>query len=73
MLENHLATPFATEVLTMIVMVEAVDMTDDEETVAMCVRDNSRKREQNVRTTARCQMHRTACLYPAILIRARPE
>lgn len=43
MLENHLATPFATEVLGMIVMVEAVDMTDDEEIVAMCVRDRWRQ------------------------------
>jgi hypothetical protein len=43
MLENHLATPFATEVLGMIVMVEAVDMTDDEEIVAMCVRDKWRQ------------------------------
>lgn len=42
-LENHLATPFATEVLGMIVIVEAIDMTDDEEIVAMCVRDKWRQ------------------------------
>jgi hypothetical protein len=39
MLENHLATPFATEVLGTSVIVKAIEMTDDEEIVAMCVRD----------------------------------
>jgi hypothetical protein len=43
MLENHLATPFATRVLGLIVMVETIDMTDDEEIVAICVRDRWRQ------------------------------
>lgn len=43
MLENHLAVPFATEVLGMTVTVETIDMTDDEEIVAVCVRGKSRQ------------------------------
>jgi hypothetical protein len=44
MLENHLAVPFSTEVLSMTVTVETIDMTDDEEIVAVCVRGKSRQR-----------------------------
>jgi Calcium binding len=44
MLENHLAVPFSTEVLGMTVTVETIDMTDDEEIVAVCVRGKSRQR-----------------------------
>lgn len=43
MLEHHLAVPFSTEVLGMTVTVETIDMTDDDEIVAVCVRDNSRQ------------------------------
>ena len=43
MLENHLAVPFSTEVLGMTVTVETIDMTDDEEIVAVCVRAKSRQ------------------------------
>ncbi len=41
MLENHLVVPFSTEVLGMTVTVETIDMTDDEEIVAVCVRGKS--------------------------------
>ena len=43
MLENHLVVPFSTEVLGATVTVETIDMTDDEEFVAVCVRDKSRQ------------------------------
>lgn len=43
MLEDHLAMPFSTEVLGMKVTVECIDMTDDEEIVAVCVRGRSRQ------------------------------
>lgn len=43
MLENHLAVPFSTDVLGMTVTVETIDMTDDEEIVAMGVRGKSRQ------------------------------
>ena len=43
MLENHLAVPFSTNVLGMAVTVEAIDLTDDEEIVAVCVRGRSRQ------------------------------
>lgn len=43
MLENHLAVPFSTEVLGITVTVETIDMTDDEEIVAVCVRGKSRQ------------------------------
>jgi hypothetical protein len=33
MLENHVAMPFATEVLGIVVIVDTIDMTDDEEIV----------------------------------------
>lgn len=43
MLENHPAVPFSTEVLGMTVTVETIDMTDDEEIVAVCVRGKWRQ------------------------------
>ena|ERR1700730_11537281 len=43
MLENHLVVPFSTEVLGETVTVETIDMTDDEEIVAVCVRGKSRQ------------------------------
>ena len=43
MLENHLVVPFSTNVLGMAVTVEAIDLTDDEEIVAVCVRGRSRQ------------------------------
>ena len=43
MLETHLVVPFATEVLGMTVTVETIDMTDDEEIMAVCVRGKSRQ------------------------------
>jgi len=46
MLEDHLAVPFTTEVLGMEVTVERIDMTDDEEIVAVCAR---RKFRQQIR------------------------
>ncbi|MBA2601978.1 MAG: hypothetical protein H0U94_00180, partial [Acidobacteria bacterium] len=44
MLEEHLAMPFSTEVLGMEVTVDRIDMTDDEEIVAVCARGRSRQR-----------------------------
>jgi len=44
MLENDLALPFKTEVLGMEVTVERVDLTDDEDIVAICRRGNARQR-----------------------------
>ena len=44
MLEEYLAVPFKTEVLGMEVTVERVDMTDDEQIVAVCSRGKSRQR-----------------------------
>jgi hypothetical protein len=44
MLENELATPFATRVLGMEVLVERIDLTDEEEIVAVCARGRSRQR-----------------------------
>ena len=44
MLEEHLATPFKTESLGVDVTVERLDMTDDEQIVAVCVRGRSRQR-----------------------------
>jgi hypothetical protein len=43
MLENHLVVPFSTEVLGTTVIVETIDMTDDEEIVAVCVRGKLRQ------------------------------
>ena len=44
MLEDNLAVPFKTQVLGVEVTVERLDLTEDEEIVAVCVRDRSRQR-----------------------------
>ena len=44
MIEEHLAVPFKTEVLGVEVTVERIDMTDEEQIVAVCVRDRARQR-----------------------------
>jgi hypothetical protein len=44
MLEENLATPFKTEVLGVEVTVERLEMTDDEQIVAVCAREKSRQR-----------------------------
>lgn len=44
MLENELAVPFKTDVLGMEVTVERVELTDDEEIVAVCVLGKARQR-----------------------------
>jgi len=44
MLEDNLATPFRTEMLGVEVTVERLDMTDDEQIVAVCARGKSRQR-----------------------------
>ncbi len=44
MLEDNLAIPFKTEVLGVDVTVERLDMTDDEQIVAICARGKSRQR-----------------------------
>ena len=44
MLEDHLALPFETEVLGVLVTVERIEMTDDEQIVAVCARGRSRQR-----------------------------
>jgi hypothetical protein len=44
MLENHLTTPFKTEVLGVEVTVERIEMTDDEQIIAVCARGRSRQR-----------------------------
>lgn len=44
MLADNLATPFKTEMLGVKVTVERVDMTDDEQIVAVCARGKSRQR-----------------------------
>ena len=46
MLEDNLATPFKTEMLGVEVTVERIDMTDDEQIVAVCSRGRSRHRVQ---------------------------
>jgi len=43
-LEDNLATPFKTEMLGVEVTVERLDMTDDEQIVAVCARGKSRQR-----------------------------
>jgi hypothetical protein len=43
MLEDNLATPFRTEMLGGEVTVERLDLTDDEQIVASCVRGKSRQ------------------------------
>lgn len=44
MLEDNLVVPFETEILGVEVTVERVDMTDDEQIVAVCTRGKSRQR-----------------------------
>ncbi len=44
MLEEYLAVPFQTKVLDMEVTVERIDITDDEQIVAVCARDKTRQR-----------------------------
>jgi hypothetical protein len=44
MLEDNLAMPFKTEMLGVEVTVERIDMTDDEQIVAVCARAKSRQR-----------------------------
>ncbi len=44
MLENNLATPFKTEMLGVEVTAERVEMTDDEQIVAVCSRGKWRQR-----------------------------
>jgi hypothetical protein len=44
MLEDHLAVPFATDVLGAEVIVEGVDLTGDERIVAVCRRGRARQR-----------------------------
>ncbi len=44
MFDEHLALPFKTQVLGVEVTVERVDMTDDEQIVAVCSRGKSRQR-----------------------------
>lgn len=44
MIEDNLAMPFKTEMLGVEVTVERIDMTDDEQIVAVCARGKSRQR-----------------------------
>ncbi|MGH7502883.1 MAG: calcium-binding protein [Longimicrobiales bacterium] len=44
MLEEHLALPFQTGILGVRVTVERIDLTDDEQIVAICSRDRLRQR-----------------------------
>jgi hypothetical protein len=44
MIEEHLAVPFQTVVLGVDVTVAGVDLTDDEQIVAVCVRGKSKQR-----------------------------
>jgi TOTE conflict system, Archaeo-Eukaryotic Primase domain/Calcium binding len=44
MLEEHLSLPFETEILGISVIVERIEMTDDEQVVAICRRGRSRQR-----------------------------
>jgi len=44
MLDDNLVVPFQTKVVGVEVLVEQVDMTDDEQIVAVCVRGKSRQR-----------------------------
>ena len=44
MLEEHLATPFQTEVLGVEVVVGQIEMTDDDRIVALCTRGKLRQR-----------------------------
>ena len=44
MLEDNLATPFKTEMLGVEVTVERIDLSDDEQIVAVCSRDKAKQR-----------------------------
>ena len=44
MFEEYLAVPFKTEILGMEVMVERVEVTDEDQIVAVCARGKSRQR-----------------------------
>ena len=44
MLEEHLAMPFEVEILGVTATVERIDLTDDEQIVAICSRGKSRQR-----------------------------
>jgi len=44
MLEDNLVVPFETEILGIGVTVDRIDMTDDEQIVAVCARGKSRQR-----------------------------
>jgi len=44
MMENDLRLPFETKVLGMTVIVERIEITDDEQLVAVCRRDKTRQR-----------------------------
>lgn len=44
MLEDNLATPFKTEMLGVDVAVKQLDMTDDQQILAVCARGESRQR-----------------------------
>jgi hypothetical protein len=43
MIEQHLAVPFEVEILEAVATVERIDMTDDEQIVAICRRGRSRQ------------------------------
>jgi len=51
MLEEHLAMPFKTEVLGVEVTVRRIDLTDDDQIVAVCTR--GRLRQEHTRKPAR--------------------
>jgi hypothetical protein len=44
MLENDLRLPFETEILGMTVTVEGIDITDDDQLVAVCRKDKTKQR-----------------------------
>jgi hypothetical protein len=44
MMENDLRLPFETEILGMTVIVEGIDITEDDQLVAVCRKDNSKQR-----------------------------
>ena len=44
MMENDLRLPFETEILGMTVIVEGIDVTEDDQLVAVCRRDKSKQR-----------------------------
>jgi hypothetical protein len=46
MLDEHLAVPFQTSVLGVEVTVTKIDLTDDDQVMAVCVRGRSRQRIQ---------------------------